>query len=67
MLSCCVLCAVLQVDMDPETAAPTDTLAKDALFVGQQIGSSATTYTQAKDDPLWNEYITAGVKKVPPT
>ncbi len=53
--------------MDPETAAPTDTLAKDALFVGQQIGSSATTYTQAKDDPLWNEYITAGVKKVPPT
>ena len=53
--------------MDPETAAPTDILAKDTLFVGQQIGSSATTYSQAKDDPLWNEYITAGVKKVPPT
>lgn len=53
----------LKVDMDPETAAPTDQLAKDALFVGQQIGSTATTYTQAKDDPRWIEYINAGVKK----
>ena len=50
--------------MDPETAAPTDQLAKDALFVAAQIGSSATTYSQAMADPLWNDYVTAGVKKV---
>ena len=54
----------MQVDMDPETAAPTDQLAQDALFVAAQIGSSATTYSQAMADPLWTEYINAGVKKV---
>ena len=53
----------LKVDMDPETAAPTDQLAKDSLFVGQQIGSSATTYSQAMVDPLWVQYVADGIKR----
>ena len=53
----------LKVDMDTETGAPTDHLAKDSLFVATQIGSSATTYSQAIVDPLWADYLTAGMKK----
>jgi long-chain-fatty-acid--CoA ligase ACSBG len=53
----------LKVDMDPETGAPTDQLAKDSLFVGAEIGSAATTYSAAKEDPLWIQYVDKGVKK----
>jgi len=53
----------LKVEIDAETGLPKDKLAADSLFVGQQIGSSATTYTEAMADPLWNNYITAGIKK----
>lgn len=51
----------LKVEVDGD-AMPTDQLAADALFVGKQIGSSATTYSAAKEDPLWNGYIEAGMK-----
>lgn len=51
------------MDVDPESGAPTDKLAKDSLYIGEQIGSSATTYTAAKEDPLWEKYVTDGVKK----
>eukprot|EP01038_Epipyxis_sp_PR26KG_P015852 gene15852-21480_t len=53
----------LKTDTDLETGLPTDTLAVDSLFVAQQIGSSATTYTAAKVDPLWAKYVDEGMKK----
>ena len=49
----------VEVDVD---AKPTDVLAADSLFVGEQIGSTATTYSAAKEDPLWKDYIDKGVK-----
>jgi long-chain-fatty-acid--CoA ligase ACSBG len=52
----------LRVEVDPETGAPSDKLAADSLFVANQIGSSAKTYTEAKADPLWKKYIDEGVK-----
>ena len=52
----------LRVDVDMETGLPTDKLSKDSLFVAQQIGSTATTYTEAKIDPLWTSYVDKGVK-----
>lgn len=57
------LLVALKVDMDPESGAPTDSLAKDSLFVGQQLGSAATTYSQAVRDPLWQQYVASGVKQ----
>ncbi len=53
----------LNVDIDPETAIPTNKLAADALFVAGQIGSTATTVEQAAADPLWAKYIDEGMKK----
>jgi long-chain-fatty-acid--CoA ligase ACSBG len=53
----------LKVEMDPETQLPTDRLAADALFVGHQIGSSATSYSKAKTDPVWADYINKGMKQ----
>jgi long-chain-fatty-acid--CoA ligase ACSBG len=52
----------LRVDVDLETGLPTDKLSKDSLFVAEQIGSSSTTYTEAKKDPLWTKYVDQGVK-----
>jgi long-subunit acyl-CoA synthetase (AMP-forming) len=37
-------------------------LAADSIFVGGQIGSSATLYSQAKVDPLWKKYFDDGMK-----
>jgi long-chain-fatty-acid--CoA ligase ACSBG len=53
----------LKVEPDHESGLPSDKLAADSLFAGQNIGSSATTYTEAKKDPLWAAYIDAGMKK----
>jgi len=53
----------LKVVMDLESATPTDTLAADALFVGKEIGSTATLYSEAVNDPLWIEYINNGIKE----
>ena len=52
----------LKSEVDPETGSPTDKLAADALFVGQQIGSTATTVSAAIKDPLWTKYVNDGVK-----
>jgi long-chain-fatty-acid--CoA ligase ACSBG len=52
----------LKTEVDHETGFPKDQLAADSLFVGKQIGSTATTYTQAKKDPLWTEYLNKGMK-----
>jgi long-chain-fatty-acid--CoA ligase ACSBG len=41
---------------------PSDILAPDALFIGKDIGSTATTYTEAKVDPLWKKCIDDAVK-----
>ena len=51
----------LKVEVDSD-AKPTDTLAADSIFAGKQIGSTATTYSAAKEDPLWKAYIDQGVK-----
>eukprot|EP01038_Epipyxis_sp_PR26KG_P016834 gene16834-23050_t len=53
----------LKTETDLETGLPTDTLANDSLFVSKEIGSSATTYTAAKADPLWAKYVDEGMKK----
>jgi long-subunit acyl-CoA synthetase (AMP-forming) len=50
----------LKVEVDGD-ARPTDVLAADTLFVARSIGSTATTYTAAKADPLWYKYIEAGI------
>ena len=51
----------LKVTVDAD-ALPTDILAPDALFIGKDIGSTATTYTEAKVDPLWKKCIDDAVK-----
>ena len=51
----------LKVEVDVD-AKPTDNLAADSLFIAQQIGSTATTYSAAIADPLWKEYVDKGVK-----
>jgi long-chain-fatty-acid--CoA ligase ACSBG len=52
----------LKTEVDPETGVPTDALAKDALDIGKDIGSSATTMSEAAKDPKWNDYIDSGRK-----
>ncbi len=52
----------LKTEVDLETMLPNDRLAADALFVGKQIGSTATLYSEAVKDPLWKAYIDKGVK-----
>lgn len=46
----------------PETQEFTDELAADALYVSKQIGSTATTRTEAAADPLWMKYFEDGIK-----
>lgn len=52
----------LKVEMESETGLPTENLAADSLFISKQIGSSALTYTEAKNDPKWKEYIDKAMK-----
>ena len=53
----------LKTEVNPESGEPTDVLAKDALYVGGQIGSSAKTVSEAINDPAWKKYIDEGMKK----
>jgi long-chain-fatty-acid--CoA ligase ACSBG len=53
----------LKCEVNPETGAPTDRLAADALFVGQQIGSEVVTMEEAAKCPKWKEYIDKGIKE----
>jgi len=52
----------LKCEMDLEQGIPTEKLAKDALFVCEQIGSKATTYEEVKNDPKWKDYIDTAIK-----
>mmetsp|Transcript_19226 Transcript_19226/g.32535 ORF Transcript_19226/g.32535 Transcript_19226/m.32535 type:complete len:659 (-) Transcript_19226:536-2512(-) len=51
----------LKVNPDAD-ANPTDNLAADSLFVGEQIGSTAKTFTEARACPKWKKYVDEGVK-----
>ena len=53
----------LQVDVDPETGVPTSKLTGHALDTSKEIGSTAKTTEEARDDPKWQAYFDAGVKK----
>ena len=53
----------LKSEVDKDTGAALDQLAADALFVAKQIGSSATTMSEAAKDPLWKKYFDDGMKK----
>lgn len=50
----------LAVDIDESTGLPTDRLSAKSIAVGDRIKSSARTYTEAKSDKRWNQYITDG-------
>lgn len=52
----------LKVEVDPESGAPTDKLAADSLFVGNNIGSSAKTLSEAAQCEKWIKYINEGTK-----
>ncbi|CAM9388837.1 unnamed protein product, partial [Ectocarpus fasciculatus] len=52
----------LKCEVDPDSGEPTDKLAGDALYIGQQIGSTATTMSEAATDPKWKKYIEDGMK-----
>lgn len=52
----------LKCELDGETGMPLDKLAADSLFVAKQIGSTATTYTEAKACPKFKEYVDQGMK-----
>lgn len=53
----------LRCDVDVETNIPTDNLAPMSLHVGKEIGSNATTMSEAAQDPLWIEYIDQGMAR----
>jgi len=55
----CLLC--LQVEVDEE-GTPTNKLTGVALEVSRELGSSATTTEEARDDPLWKKYLDEGIK-----
>ena len=42
---------------------PSDKLTGTALEVSKEIGSTATTCAEIRDDPKWTAYIEAGIKK----
>jgi long-chain-fatty-acid--CoA ligase ACSBG len=46
---------------DAATGAPTDLLAADALHEGKNIGSRATTVSEAAACPLWKAYLDRGL------
>lgn len=54
----------LKCDPDKESGAPSDCLAKDALFVADKIGSTAKTVTEALRCKKFEEYINKGMKAV---
>ena len=52
----------LKTEVNLETGAPTDKLTGDALDTSKEIGSSATTLTEAATDAKWQDYVNAGMK-----
>jgi long-chain-fatty-acid--CoA ligase ACSBG len=53
----------LKCEVDVETNIPTDILAPMSLHVGKEIGSNATTMSEAARDPKWIEYIDSGMAR----
>ena len=53
----------LKCEVDVETNIPTDQLAPMSLHVGKEIGSTATTMTEAARDPLWVAYLNDGMAR----
>lgn len=51
----------LKCDIDSVTGEPTDRLAKDALYIASQIGSTATTVTEAASCPKFAKYFDEGM------
>ena len=47
----------LKTEMNLETGVPTDKLASDSLFVGRNIGSTATTATEVMKYVYWLHII----------
>ncbi|KAI9993596.1 hypothetical protein PInf_015881 [Phytophthora infestans] len=56
------LCS-LRVEPDATTAAPTDRLDKVALAVAKEIGSDATTVSDAQSCEKFSQYISDGMKR----
>ncbi|CAM9570957.1 unnamed protein product, partial [Ectocarpus fasciculatus] len=56
-----VMLVSLKCSVDKHTGEPTDELASDAVLTGRQIGSTASTMSQAAVDPLWIKYIDQGM------
>ncbi len=54
----------LQVDNDSSTGKTTDVLSHATQELGKQLGSNATTYTEAKNDPKWEQYVNDGIARV---
>ena len=52
----------LKVEVDKATGDPTNRLGADSLFLGNQIGSTATTLEEAAVDPKWVKYINDQMK-----
>jgi long-chain-fatty-acid--CoA ligase ACSBG len=54
----------LKTEVDLETGLPIDNLAPDALHVARtQLNSTITTYSAAKEDKAWFDYVEEGIKK----
>jgi long-chain-fatty-acid--CoA ligase ACSBG len=53
----------LQVEINVETGEASNKLTGVALDTSKEIGSKATTTNEAIKDPLWTNYIDAGVKQ----
>ena len=54
----------LKTVVDADSGVPTNELAPSALFIGEQLGSTARTAQEAAVDPLWVQYVNDGVKAV---
>ena len=46
-----------------EQGNPTNALNREALDIGKELGSAATTTEQVAKDPAWKKYIEEGLKK----
>ena len=53
----------LQVEVDLTTGIPSNKLTGHALEACKEIGSTAKTTEEARDDPKWHAYFDSGVKK----
>lgn len=53
----------LKVEVDPSTGLPSDKLSPASLSISKDIGSTATTASEAMNDAKWISYVNQGVKK----